>query len=65
MNRTIRFFQLVEENKVIYKENTKDQSDEVLHFDHGLYDLIQLKDGRLAASSTDKKIVIWKNRLLC
>ena len=64
-NRTIRFLQLVEENKVIYKENTKDQSDEVLHFEHGLYDLIQLKDGRLAASSTDKKIIIWKNRLLC
>ena len=58
-NRTVRLFKLVDKDGIAYQPDTPD---DVLHYEHGLYALIQLQDGRLAACSTDKKIVLWSNR---
>ena len=58
-NRTVRLFKLVDKDGIAYQPDTPD---DVLHYEHGLYALIQLQDGRLAACSTDKKIVLWRNR---
>ena len=58
-NRTVRIFKLVDKDGTAYQPATPD---DVLHYEHGLHTLIQLQDGRLAACSTDKKIVLWRNR---
>ena len=59
-NRTIRLFRLFEEEgNAVYKA---DKPDDVLRYAHGLLRVIQLKDGRLAACSMDKKVVMWRSR---
>lgn len=59
-NRTIRLFRLIEEEgNAVYKA---DKPDDVLRYAHGLLRVIQLKDGRLAACSMDKKVVMWRSR---
>ena len=34
---------------------------ELNHYGHGLYKLVQLKDGRIVVSSTDNNLVFWRN----
>ena len=34
---------------------------ELNHYGHGLYKLVQLKDDRLVVSSTDNNLVFWRN----
>jgi WD40 repeat protein len=36
-------------------------SQELNHYGHGLYRLVQLKDDRLVVSSTDNNLVFWRN----
>ena len=62
-DRTIRIW------KSFIKEDKNNQKvihfqiDEILsEYKHGLYGIIQLKDGRLFSSSSESSLVIWKDR---
>ena len=58
-NKTVRLYKLIGTDETAYQPDTLDG---VLHYEHNLSTLIQLQDGRLAACSTDKKVVLWRNR---
>ena len=51
----------------LYKFNDNKRPELVLSevisdFDHGIFNLIQLRDGRIGGSTSDLKIVLWRNR---
>ena len=37
-------------------------SEVISDFAHGIFNLIQLRDGRIGGSTSDLKIVLWRNR---
>ena len=63
-DRTIRIWKIDNNNNNV-EENAKKFYilEEVLtDYPHGMYVLIQLKDGRLISSSSDNALILWRNR---
>ena len=58
-DRTVKIWEIskpINNNKINIVINQ-----ELNHYGHGLYKLIQLKDDRLVVSSTDNNLVFWRN----
>ena len=57
-DRTIKIWSI---NKPIKDKVEYITIEELTHYGHGLYKLIQLKDDRLVSSATDNNLVFWRN----
>ena len=44
------------------KDGLFEKNEVIGDYPHGLYPMIQLKDGRLAAIATDKNLVLFRSR---